>query len=109
MVIDNDPEAIRRVSEHIDVQVIIGSGSSPVALEEAGFKGADILLAVTNSDEINLVACLMANIISPSTKKLARIRHGDFDDYHEHFRETTPPISTPSSTPKSRWSRPSIG
>ena len=44
VVIDRDPDAIRRVSENIDVQTVIGSGSSPVALEEAGIREAEILL-----------------------------------------------------------------
>jgi trk system potassium uptake protein TrkA len=94
VVIDIDPDAIRRVSDHLDVQVVIGSGSSPLVLEEAGIQDAEIILAVTNSDEINLVACLVADIISPSTKKLARIRDADFDNYHENFRETAPHIDT---------------
>jgi trk system potassium uptake protein TrkA len=83
VVIDRDPAAIRRVSDNIDVQVVIGSGSSPVTLKEAGINEAEILLAVTDSDETNLVACLVANLISPSTKKLARIRHADYDEYHQ--------------------------
>ncbi|MBF0243173.1 MAG: NAD-binding protein, partial [Desulfamplus sp.] len=74
VVIDKDVDAIRRVSENIDVQTIRASGSSPAVLEEAGIKSAEILLAVTNSDESNLVSCLVANMISPATKKLARIR-----------------------------------
>ncbi len=94
VVIDRDQNAIRRVSENIDVQVLMGSGSNPVILEEAGIKEAEILLAVTDSDEINLVACLVANIISPATKKLARIRSAGFDDYHDTFREHSPHIDT---------------
>jgi len=94
VVIDKDPEAIRRVSDSSDVQVITGSGSSPLVLEEAGIKQADILLAVTDSDEINLIACLVANIISPTTKKLARIRDADYDAYHDTFREHAPHIDT---------------
>jgi trk system potassium uptake protein TrkA len=94
IVIDKDPEAIRRVSDSCDVQVITGSGSSPVVLEEAGIKQAEILLAVTNSDEINLIACLVANVISPATKKLARVRNADYDDYHGTFREHAPHIDT---------------
>lgn len=94
VVIDQDPNAIRRVSDNIDVQVVTGSGSSPLVLEEAGIKNAEILLAVTNSDETNLVACLVANIISPSTKKLIRIRDADFDKYHDTFREHAPHIDT---------------
>jgi trk system potassium uptake protein TrkA len=74
-----------RVSDHLDVQVVTGSGSSPVVLEEAGIQDAEIILAVTNSDE---------TIISPSTKKLARIRNADFDNYHEILREQAPHIDT---------------
>jgi trk system potassium uptake protein len=78
----------------LDVQVMVGSGSSPVVLEEAGIRNADIMLAVTDSDEINLVACLVTNMISPSTKKLVRLRAADFDDYHNAFRTSLPYIDT---------------
>ena len=94
IVVDKSPDAIRRVSDNLDVQVMIGSGSSPVVLEEAGIQDAEIILAVTNSDETNLVACLVASMLSPSTKKLARIRNADFDDYHGKFREQAPHIDT---------------
>ena len=94
VVIDQNPDAIRRVSDNLDVQVVQGSGGSPVVLEEAGIQNAEIILAVTNSDEANLVACLVANILSPSTKKLARIRDADFDKYHDTFREHAPNIDT---------------
>ncbi|MFH1153012.1 MAG: Trk system potassium transporter TrkA [Pseudomonadota bacterium] len=92
VVIDKDPVAIRRVSDELDVQVINASGSSPKVLEEAGIREAEILLAVTNSDESNLVACLVANMLSPTTKKLARIRNAGFDEYHEVFKQQPPHI-----------------
>ena len=94
VVVDINQTAIRRVSDHMDVQTIIGSGSSPVVLEEAGIKNAEILLAVTDSDEINLVACLAAKILAPATKKLARLRNSDYDKYHDIFRENSPNIDT---------------
>ena len=94
VVIDAKAEATRRVSDHIDVQVLVGSGSSPLTLEEAGIRGAEILLAVTNSDETNLVACLMADLISPSTVKLARLRGAGFENYTDHFRTQAPHIDT---------------
>ncbi len=94
VVLDIDPDAIRRISDHLDVQVVTGSGSSPVILEEAGIQDAEVILAVTNSDETNLVACLVADIISPSTIKLARIRNAEFDNYHEILREQAPHIDT---------------
>ncbi len=94
LVVDKNPEAIRRVAETLDVQTIAGSGSSPEILLEAGIKESEIVLAVTNSDEANLVACLVADTLSPSTKKLARIRGADFDEYHHAFRENSPHIET---------------
>lgn len=92
VIIDKNPEAIRRISDNLDVQVVNGTGSSPVVLEAAGIKEAEILLAVTDSDETNLVACLIANIISPTTKKLARIRNADYDAFHGTFSEHSPYI-----------------
>ena len=94
VVIDKSAEAIQRVSENLDVQVVQGSGSSPVVLDNAGIRNAEVILAVTDSDETNLVACLVANMLSPSTKKMARVRDGDFDRYHDHFRENAPYIET---------------
>ena len=94
VVIDRDKEALRRVADSIDAQAILGSGSSPLILETAGIKDAEIVLAVTDSDEANLVACLVADILSPDTKKLARIRGGEFDGYHQHFQSKAPHIDT---------------
>ncbi|MCF6246925.1 MAG: Trk system potassium transporter TrkA [Desulfobacula sp.] len=94
IVIDTDENAINRLGENLDVQTITASGSNPKVLIEAGIQDTDILLAVTDSDEVNLVACLMANIISPDTKKLARVRNSDFDPYHTRFQMENPHIDT---------------
>lgn len=94
VLIDKNMDSIRRVTDHIDVQAIHGSGSSPAVLDEAGIRGAEILLAVTDSDETNLVACLSAHIISPTTKKLARLRDAAYDPYHQTFRDNPPHIDT---------------
>ncbi|MBT5547312.1 MAG: NAD(P)-binding domain-containing protein, partial [Desulfobacula sp.] len=94
IVIDKDPDAVRRLSERLDVQVILASGSNPKTLIDAGIKETDILLAVTDSDETNLVTCLMADLISPTTKKLARIRNSDFDSYYDRFKKENPHIDT---------------
>ncbi|MFV0420701.1 Trk system potassium transporter TrkA [Oleidesulfovibrio sp.] len=83
VVIDQQPEALKRVAEALDVQTIQGSGSSPVVLHDAGAEEADIILAVTDSDEINIIACLFANIISPDSTKLARIRNEEYSLYRD--------------------------
>jgi trk system potassium uptake protein len=83
VVIDTDPAALVRVSDHLDVQIMQGSGSNPRVLEESGLKTADIILAVTDKDEVNLVACLFANIIAPPIQKVALIRNPDYISYRE--------------------------
>ena len=94
VVIDKSEASLLRVSEQLDVQTVMGSGSNPEILEEAGLKNAEIVLAVTDSDETNLVACLVANLMSPSTKKLARLREAVWDSYHEQFHNRPPHIDS---------------
>jgi trk system potassium uptake protein TrkA len=86
VVIDNNSEALRRVHEALDVQAIQGFGSSPLILEKAGIKEADILLAVTDSDETNLVATFFSNMLSPTTTKVTRIRSEDYISYQEALK-----------------------
>ncbi|SMP38682.1 trk system potassium uptake protein TrkA [Desulfonatronum zhilinae] len=81
VVIDKSPEALRRINDHLDVQTILGSGSSPVLLEQAGIQQAKLLLAVTDSDETNLTACLFARALAPDLTKLARIRNQEYLHY----------------------------
>ena len=83
IVIEKNADALRRILENLDVQTIEGCGSNPVILEKAGIKEADILLAVTDSDEANLVASLFASILSPATVKLARIRGEEYLMYQD--------------------------
>jgi trk system potassium uptake protein TrkA len=83
VVIDIDPEALIRVSDHLDVQILQGSGSNPRVLEESGLKNADIILAVTDKDEVNLIACFFANVIAPQIQKVALIRNPDYIHYRE--------------------------
>ena len=80
VVVDKNAEALRKVSEATDVQTVHGSGCSPRMLEQAGIKEADILLAVTDSDEINLIACFFANTLAPGATKLARIRSEEYTE-----------------------------
>ncbi|CCK80534.1 MULTISPECIES: Trk system potassium transporter TrkA [Desulfobacula] len=94
IVIDKNPDAVRRLSENLDIQVITASGSNPKVLIDAGINETDILLAVTDQDETNLVACLITDLISPTTKKLVRLRDADFDSYHERFKKEAPHIDT---------------
>ena len=85
VVIDRNPAVLQRILDHMDVQVLEGSGCSPLVLGEAGIASADMLLAVTDSDEINLMACTFANMLAPGLTKLARIRNDEYTAYGEHL------------------------
>lgn len=93
-VIDTNEAAINRINEKLDVQTIVASGSNPEVLIRADIKNTDILLAVTDSDEVNLVTCFVTNLLSPDTKKLARLRNSDFEAYHDRLKTESPFIDS---------------
>ena len=77
VVIDKDRSKIKRITEELDVAVIEGEGGDPSTLEEAEAGKADILLAVTDRDEINMIACLLAKVFNVP-RKIARIRNPEY-------------------------------
>lgn len=81
VLIERDEARVKKVKESLDVKVIEGSGSSPRVLKEAGIEHADMLIAVTDSDETNMIACLVANMQTRVPKKIARIRNPDYTGY----------------------------
>ncbi len=83
VVIDKDQSLLDKLRDKLDLETIHGSGSSPRVLEEAGIREAEALLAVTDSDETNLIACTFSNILSPKITKIARIRNPDYLAYKE--------------------------
>jgi trk system potassium uptake protein TrkA len=72
-VVDVDPDVLQRVRERLDVLAIEGNGTSAAVLEEAGIKDADMLVAVTAVDEVNIIACMMADRLDVPTT-IARTR-----------------------------------
>lgn len=85
VVVDRNASALRRIVEVLDVQTVEGSGSSPKVLDAAGIRKADVLLAVTDSDEINIIACIFAKTLAPDIIKLARIRNDEYREYGEQM------------------------
>jgi trk system potassium uptake protein TrkA len=85
IVIDKNEHALSQMTEHLDVQTIHGSGANPRVLEETGIAAADIILAVTDSDEVNLVACFFANVLAPQIHKIALIRNDDYSLYRDRL------------------------
>ena len=93
VIIDLNPDKLRDVEDDMDVQTIAGSGTSPAVLREAGVEDAAIFLAVTDSDETNIVACLFASAIAPGAIKLARIRTAEYAAYPQVFSSGSLQIS----------------
>ncbi len=79
-VIDENQDRLQSLQERFDLQVILGKASYPQVLESAGAESADMLVAVTNSDEINMIACQIANVLFNIPQKLARIRAPEYND-----------------------------
>jgi trk system potassium uptake protein TrkA len=79
VVIEKDEEKAARVIDTLDVQAIHGSGSSVETLKQAGIENADMLIAVTNSDEVNMISCLVASVQSKAITKIARIRNPEYN------------------------------
>jgi trk system potassium uptake protein len=78
VVIDRDLEKIRRVQSTLDVQAIHGSGGSLSLLRQAGISEASMVIAVTNSDEVNMISCLVAGVQDKIPKKIARVRDPEY-------------------------------
>ena len=74
VVLDRDPEQLRKVNERMDVNTLLGPGASPRMLVEAGVAQADLVVAVTDSDEVNLIACRFAKILARTATRWRELR-----------------------------------
>ena len=77
-VVDTDGPRLRELQDRLDIRTIEGAASFPSTLERAGARDADLLIAVTNSDEINMVACQVATTLFKVPKRIARVRDHDY-------------------------------
>ncbi|HZN86726.1 MAG TPA: NAD-binding protein, partial [Burkholderiales bacterium] len=77
-VVDVEPGRLRALQDRLDLRTVIGSASHPSVLIEAGIEDADLLIAVTQSDETNLVACKLAARMFNVPRRIARIRANAF-------------------------------
>ncbi len=93
-VIDVQEAMVRRVVEEIDVTGVEGMASEPSVLERAGAHDADLLIAATRSDEVNMMACQVAHSIFAVPQKVARIRSAGYLDprWRHMFRSQHMPV-----------------
>jgi len=78
-LVESDPKLCEQIGEKLDLQIMCGSGSSPAVLKEAGVDGADMILAVTPNNEVNVVACAIAAQYGVK-RRIARLRGQEFTE-----------------------------
>ncbi len=77
-IVDTNPDALHRLQEHFDLRTLTGFASHPDVLRRAGAENADMLLAVTNSDETNMIACQVAWHLFDTPTRIARVRAASY-------------------------------
>ncbi|NDH03726.1 MAG: Trk system potassium transporter TrkA, partial [Marivivens sp.] len=93
-VVDNNPELVRRATETLDVNGVTGHASYPDVLERAGARDAEMIIAATHSDEVNMVTCQVAHSVFAVQRKIARLRAQSYLDaiYSDLYRRDHLPI-----------------
>lgn len=93
-IIELHPDRITQISDTLDVNAYVGFCSHPKTLEEAGAAHADMIIAVTESDEINMITCQVAHSLFNVPVKIARIRHQNYlqNKWQDLFRKDHMPI-----------------
>ena len=82
VVIDNDENILEYIQTNFDVAVVSGNGATVEVQDEAGVKDSDIVIAATSSDEINLLCCVVANMLG-AKHTVARVRNPEYDQQIE--------------------------
>ena len=89
---DNQVGLLNELRDRLDIQTVTGNAAHPKVLEKAGIEDADMLIAVTNSDETNMVACQVAWTLHHTPTKIARIRSAQYLAHPELFMDNALPI-----------------
>jgi trk system potassium uptake protein TrkA len=84
-VVDVNEEALRDLQERLEVRTVAGNAAHPTVLEAAGAAEADVMVALTSSDEVNMMACEVAFALFRTPTKIARIRAAEYTDRAELF------------------------
>ena len=86
-VVDLDEDILRNLQDRLDIRTVAGNASYPSVLEAAGAPEADIIVALTNSDEVNMMACEIAYTLYRTPTKIARIRSAEYTNRSELFSD----------------------
>ena len=91
-VVDQRPGVVRELQDRLDLRTVIGHGAHPEVLRQAGAQDADMVIAVTNSDETNMIACQVAYTLFHTPTKIARVRSAEYLAHSKLFMQDALPI-----------------
>lgn len=91
-LVDTNAMVLQDIQDRADLRTIIGEASHPSVLSQAGAKDADMIIALTNSDETNMVACQVAYTLFHTPTKIARIRAVEYLSYSDLFVQEALPV-----------------
>lgn len=91
-VVDVASDRLNALNMSLDIRTVEGKASHPSILRKAGCNDADLLIAVTNSDEINMLACEIANTLFNTPTKIARVRDNDYLNHTQLFSNLAIPV-----------------
>jgi len=91
-IVDTNTDYLKDLQEHLDLRVLEGHASHPEVLTQAGAEDADMVIAVTNSDEVNMIACQVAYTMFHTPTKIARVRAPEYLNQSKLFNQEALPI-----------------
>jgi len=91
-VVDMRPDVLRELQDRLDIRTVVGHAAYPDVLERAGASDADIVVALTDTDETNMVACQIAYTSFRTPTKIARIRAAEYMNANKLFTQDAIPI-----------------
>lgn len=87
-LIDSDAAVLEATMEQHDVMAVVGNCATRTTLEQAGIEDADLLIASSGEDEVNLLCCMVAHALNPKLHTIARIRNPEYTDQIWQMRDT---------------------
>lgn len=91
-IVDIDQQRLKELQDQMDIRCVLGHASHPKVLERAGIEDADLVIALTNSDETNMVACQIAYTLYNVPTRVARVRSTEYTERPELFHREHSPI-----------------
>ena len=91
-LVDQNAKVLREIQDRADLQTVIGHAAHPTVLKQAGARDANMIVALTSSDETNMVACQVAYTLFHTPTKIARVRTGDYLSYDDLFVQEALPV-----------------